>query len=117
MVKLLIEYANNNKIILELNEKNEDGFIPIFGAIQNNNIEMFNVLVEYSKENGIKLRIDENDIEKIISIKYSDCKLNNISEINSKFIKLINFCKNKNIIEVIFSRNSYFLKKFNEINE
>jgi len=117
MVHLLMDYANKNKIILELNEKKDCGYIPIFGAMQNNNIEMFKLLVEYSIEKGIKLRIDENDIEKMISKKYSLCKLNNISEINSKFIKLIYFCKNKNIIEVLFSRKSYFLKRFNEINK
>ncbi|KAG4095854.1 hypothetical protein H8356DRAFT_1292637 [Neocallimastix lanati (nom. inval.)] len=78
---------------------------------------MFKLLVKYSIEKGIKLIIDENDIEKMISEKYYLCKLRNISEINSKFIELIYFYKNKNIIKVIFSRNSYFLKKFNEINE
>jgi len=98
-------------------KKNEDGYTPIFEAIQNNNIEMFKLLVEYSIENGIKLRIDENGIEKVISEKNPLCKFKNISEINSKFIELIYFCKNKYIIEVIFSRNSYFLKRFNEINK
>jgi len=78
---------------------------------------MFKLLVKYSIEKGIKLIIDENDIEKMISEKNYLCKLRNISEINSKFIELIYFYKNKNIIKVIFSRNSYFLKKFNEINE
>jgi len=48
-------------------------------------------LVEHSIEKGIKLIIDENDIEKVISEEYSHCKLNNISEINSKFIILIYF--------------------------
>ncbi|ORY12574.1 hypothetical protein LY90DRAFT_518317 [Neocallimastix californiae] len=80
-----------------------------------NNIELFKLLVKYFKKNGIKLIIDENDIEKVIS--NSLCNLKNISEINSKFLKLIYFFKNKNIIEVIFSKNSYFLKKINEINE
>ena len=80
---------------------------------------MFKLLIKYSIEKGIKLIIDENDIEKMISEnkKYSSCKLKSISEINSKFFKLICFCKNKNLIKVIFSRNSYFLKKFNEINK
>ena len=117
IVQLLIDYANKNKIILNLNEKGRYGFTSIFLAIQNNNIEIIKMLVKYSIENEIKLRIDENDIEKMISEEYLLCKLNNISEINSKFIKLIYFYKNKNIIEVIFSENSYFLKKFNEFNE
>jgi len=29
LIKLLIDYANKNKIILELNEKDEDGYNPI----------------------------------------------------------------------------------------
>jgi hypothetical protein len=116
---MLIDYATENKIILELNEKKDYEFTPIFGAIQNNNIEMFKMLVEYSIEKGIKLRIDENDIENMISVnkKYKLGNLKNFSEINSKLIKLIYFYKNKNIIEVIFSRNSYFLKRFKEFNE
>ncbi|ORY20033.1 hypothetical protein LY90DRAFT_517128 [Neocallimastix californiae] len=78
---------------------------------------MFNLLVEYSIEKGKKLIIDEIDIENAISEKYSFCKLKNISEINSIFVKLIYLCKNKNLIEVMFSENSYFLKRFKEINE
>jgi len=67
MVQLLIDYANKNKIILELNEKSCHGYTPIFEAIQNNNIEMFKLLVEYSIEKGIKLIVDESDIEIAIS--------------------------------------------------
>jgi len=117
MVKLLIDYANKKKIILELNKKNEYGCTPLFEAMQWNNIEIFKMLVKYSLEKEIKLIIDENDIEEMISKHSSFCELKNISEINSKFIKLIYFCKNKNIIEVIFNRNNYFLKRFNEFNE
>jgi len=102
---------------LELNEKSYLKYTPIFEAIQNNNIEMFKMLVKYSIEKGIKLIIDENDIAEMISEEYYLCELNNISEINSKFIELIYFCNNKNIIEVIFSVNSYFWKKFREFNE
>ena len=102
---------------MELNEKSYLKYTPIFEAIQNNNIEMFKMLVKYSIEKGIKLIIDENDIAEMISEEYYLCELNNISEINSKFIELIYFCNNKNIIEVIFSVNSYFWKKFREFNE
>jgi len=116
-VKKILDYATENKIILELNEKSYLKYTPIFEAIQNNNIEMFKMLVKYSIEKGIKLIIDENDIAEMISEEYYLCELNNISEINSKFIELIYFCNNKNIIEVIFSVNSYFWKKFREFNE
>jgi len=85
--------------------------------MEKNNIEMFNLLVEYSIEKGKKLIIDENDIENAISEKYSFCKLKDISEINFIFVKLTYLWKNKNLIEVMFSENSYFLKRFNEFNE
>ena len=49
--------------------------------------------------------------------KYALSQLKNISEINPKFIKLLCYYKNKNIIRVRFSENSYFLKIFNEISE
>ncbi|KAL6604307.1 hypothetical protein U3516DRAFT_841501 [Neocallimastix sp. 'constans'] len=80
--------------------------------MEKNNIEMFNLLVEYSIEKGKKLIIDEIDIENAISEKYSFCKLKNISEINSIFVKLIYLCKNKNLIEVMFSENKNESKNY-----
>ncbi|KAG4104912.1 hypothetical protein H8356DRAFT_1071411 [Neocallimastix lanati (nom. inval.)] len=75
---------------------------------------MFKLLVEYSVEKKVKIIINENDIEKIISKNLKFVHLKNVSEINSEFIKLIYLYKMKNIIKVIFSENSYFLKKIIE---
>ena len=70
--------------------------------------------MEYSVEKKLKIIINEKDIEEIISKNEIFGHLKNISEINPEFIKLIYLYKNKNIIEVIFSENSYILKKINE---
>jgi len=112
MVQLLIEYANKNDIVLKINEKSKDGDNPIFWAIDNNNIEMFKLLIEYSVKKKIKIIINEEDIEEIISKNLTFVKLKNISEISFELIKLIYLYKNKNVIEVVFSENSYILKKF-----
>ena len=99
---------------MEINEKNNDGVNPIFWAIDNNNLEIFRLLVEYSVEKILKIIINENDIVEIISKNLKFINLKNISEINPEFIKLIYVYRNKNIIEVIFSENSYILKKIIE---
>ena len=117
IAKLLIEYANKNDIVLEINEKSKNGENPIFLSIDHNNIKMFKLLVEYSVEKKIKLIINEKDIEEIISKNLNFVNLKKISEINFEFIKLIYLYKNKNIIEVVFSENSYILKKFIEYLE
>ena len=105
---------NKNDIILEINEKSKEGDNPIFWAIDHNNLEMFMLLVKYSIEKKIKIIINEKDIEKIISGNLNFVNLKRISEINPEFIKLIYVYRNKNIIEVIFSENSYILKKIIE---
>jgi len=117
IAKLLIEYANKNDIVLEINEKSKNGENPIFLSIDHNNIKMFKLLVEYSVEKKIKIIINEKDIEEIISKNLNFVELKKISEINFEFIKLIYLYKNKNIIEVVFSENSYILKKFIEYLE
>jgi len=117
IAKLLIEYANKNDIVLEINEKSKNGENPIFLSIDHNNIKMFKLLVEYSVEKKIKIIINEKDIEEIISKNLNFVNLKKISEINFEFIKLIYLYKNKNIIEVVFSENSYILKKFIEYLE
>ncbi|KAL6626038.1 ankyrin, partial [Neocallimastix sp. 'constans'] len=117
IVKLLMDYATRNNHILEINDKNEDGYTPIFGVMDNNNFEIFKMLVNYAKNNSIKLLLNENDIEKVISKNVYYVHLKSISEVNSKFKGLIYLYKTKNIIEIIFSENNYFLKRFIESSE
>jgi ankyrin repeat protein len=117
LVKLLINYAKVNNIILELNWSDQNGYFPIFFSFNYNNIEMFKILLKYSMEKKLKLVINENNIEDLISKKYNFVNLKSISDIKDEFINLICLFKNKNIIEVICSGNSYLLKKFNEFNE
>jgi len=117
MVKLLIDYANVNNIILELKSIDRSGYFPIFWSINYNNIEMFKLLIDYSMEKGIKLIINENDIENLILKNDKDINLKSISDINNEFIKMIYLYKNQNIIELIFSENSYLLKKLNDFYE
>ncbi|KAG4092973.1 ankyrin [Neocallimastix lanati (nom. inval.)] len=121
MVKLLIDYANKNNIILEINEKTEKRNNPLILATSYNNNKIVKLLINYANKNKIVLEINEKHengnnpilwtIVQIISRNLNFVNLKNISEINPEFIKLIYIYRNKNIIEVVFSENSYILKK------
>ena len=61
IVQLLIEYALQHQIILELNEKNFFRDYPLFCAISNNNIEIFQLLMEYANQYKIILKLNERN--------------------------------------------------------
>jgi len=61
MVKLLIEYANQHHIILELNKKDDDGWYPLLKAISNKNIEIVQLLIEYANQHQIVLELNEKN--------------------------------------------------------
>jgi len=61
MVQLLIDYADKNKIILELNEKDNDGDFPLLWACRENNIEIIQLLINYANENNIILELNEKE--------------------------------------------------------
>eukprot|EP00833_Pecoramyces_ruminatium_P015202 jgi/Orpsp1_1/1189234/evm.model.d7180000070466.1 len=116
MLKILIDYANKNSIILNINEKNKEGKNPLFSACSyhysNYYIEaMFN----YAKEHNIIISINDKDQngnypllnaiinENINMVKYLinyateqhiPLNLNDIDE-NGNYPLLI-ACKNKN---------------------
>jgi len=58
IVKLLMDYANKHNIILQLNEKNEDGN-SIMQAINNDNTEIVKLLMEYADNHNIVLELNE----------------------------------------------------------
>ncbi|KAG4096038.1 ankyrin [Neocallimastix lanati (nom. inval.)] len=78
---------------------------------------MFKLLVEYAAEKELKIIINEKDIKEIISKNLVYANLKDISKINFEIIKLIYLYRNKKIIEVIFSENSYILEKIFEYLE
>jgi len=55
IVKLLIEYANQHQIILNVNEKNKYGWFPIMNAVSYNNIEIIKLLIDYANQYQIVL--------------------------------------------------------------
>ena len=59
MVHLLIDYATENKIILELNEKNYYENNPLLKATYRNNIEIVKLLINYANKNKIILELNE----------------------------------------------------------
>ena len=62
-VRLLIEYANKNNIILKLNEKDVNGYYPLIDVCSKNNMECVRLLIEYANKNNIILELNENNNE------------------------------------------------------
>ncbi|KAL6628713.1 hypothetical protein U3516DRAFT_739483 [Neocallimastix sp. 'constans'] len=61
MAKLLIDYANENKFILEINDKNDKGWYPLLKAIYNDNFGMIKLPIDYVNKNKLILEINEKD--------------------------------------------------------
>ena len=53
IIKLLIRYAIENDIILNINEKNKNGDYLLLSSIINNKMEMVQLLIDYANENNI----------------------------------------------------------------
>jgi len=55
-----LEYAIVHNIKLEINKKNKYGWSPLHLLIENNDTEIFKLLIEYANKQNIILEIDEN---------------------------------------------------------
>eukprot|EP00833_Pecoramyces_ruminatium_P012474 jgi/Orpsp1_1/1186506/evm.model.d7180000051081.1 len=102
MVKLLIEYANQHQIILELNEKNDYGNYPLLEAINNNNIEIVKLLIEYANQHQIILELNEiNKNEEYPLLKAITCD-------NIKIVKLLIDYANQHQISLKNNKSNIF---------
>eukprot|EP00833_Pecoramyces_ruminatium_P017927 jgi/Orpsp1_1/1191959/evm.model.d7180000089625.1 len=101
MAKLLIDYADENDIVLNINKQSKKKNYPLDWAVHHNNIEMVKLLMKYADDNNILLDINqksENGIYPLITaigknkniemvkllMKYVNRK-NNLLDINQKF--------------------------------
>eukprot|EP00833_Pecoramyces_ruminatium_P002403 jgi/Orpsp1_1/1176435/evm.model.c7180000057575.1 len=128
MVKLLMEYADDHNIALDINQKSENGIYPLITAIaKNKNIEMVKLLIEYANRKNITLDIDQkcddgsypllyaisidNSIEMIkVIVEYAKTKhitlsinendIKNISDVNDDTIKLLLDYEKEHIINI-----------------
>ena len=64
MLKLLIDYAHKHNIILNINDKDEDGWSLLLGAntTDHNNTEMVKLLIDYANNHNIILEVNEKNI-------------------------------------------------------
>jgi len=114
MVKLLIDYANKNKIILIINEENHEGsYAPIVEAINNNNLEIIKLLIDYANKNKIILKINEKDL-----YNESYPLLHAVTMNNIEIIKLLIDYANKNdiILEINENNEDGYTPVFGAIN-
>jgi len=58
-VKSILENANNSKIKINLNEKDEDGWYPLLWACEKDNIDIIKLLIDYASKNNIVLELNE----------------------------------------------------------
>ncbi|KAG4084540.1 ankyrin repeat-containing domain protein [Neocallimastix lanati (nom. inval.)] len=56
-----MNYANENNIILQLNDKNDSGFYPFLSAIIKDDLDILKLIIDYAKKNNIILDINEKD--------------------------------------------------------
>jgi len=60
-IQSLINYSNDNNIILNLNRKNEEGNYPLLIACINKNMDMIQLFIDYANKNNIILNINEKN--------------------------------------------------------
>jgi len=53
-----MNYANENNIILEINDKDKSGNSPLINTFYYNEFESLQLLMEYAQENNILLDIN-----------------------------------------------------------
>jgi len=61
IIKLILDYAFKNNIVLELNKTNLMGVFPLLVAAKKNNTETVRLLLEYASKNNITLDINKRD--------------------------------------------------------
>ena len=88
IVKLLMEYAKENNIVLNINDKNNNEEFPFLSAIKfdnkNDDTKMVDSLMEYAKENNIVLNInDKNNNDEFPLLLAIDNKNDNIYLVHS----------------------------------
>jgi ankyrin repeat protein len=60
-IKLLIDYANKNKIILDINKQNKLKANQLLISIKNKSISILKLLFDYANDHDIILNINQND--------------------------------------------------------
>lgn len=91
-VKLLVDYATKNHIILNINDISNNGFTPLIG-ISANDVDMFNIIKDYANNNDIILDINQKGESDINSLTFAIIK-KNIDIIKA----YIDYATSKNII-------------------
>ncbi|KAL6625923.1 ankyrin [Neocallimastix californiae] len=121
-----MNYANNNNnsnnnITLEVNEKNNDGWYPLLAAIDNNNFEMVELLIDNANRNNIILELNEKNKNEYFPV-FGIMNNNHIKMFKSLLYyikeKNIRLVINENDIENVISNNNgnYNIKDVSEIN-
>jgi len=101
MLKLLIDYANNNNIILELNEKDKNGNYPLLLVCVSNSAEMVELLIDYSNKNNIILELNQKNERGNYPLLWT-CNHN-----NTEMLKLLIIYANKNNIVLKYQESEY----------
>jgi len=121
IVQLLMDYADQKNIIITM-DNNKNGNNPFSWAVALNNIKMVRVLLDYANKNNIRLEMKENFLDNIILEYHKEKKqcINNISEIKTEIIRLLDVNRKNNLLNILFkvhgTNKSPLLKRFEEIS-
>jgi len=108
-VKLLIDYANKNNIILNINDKNKLGNYPLLWSIgKDNSVEITKLLIDYANKNNIILNINDKNKNNYYPL------LQSIVFNNVEMVKLLMDYANKN--NIILKINEKNIENMTQLN-
>ncbi|OUM67808.1 hypothetical protein PIROE2DRAFT_4617 [Piromyces sp. E2] len=126
-MKLILEYANKNHILINLNETNDSRSYPLLRICYDNNIDMAKVLIKYANKNNNILELNQKENNgKIMKILINYENKNNIvlrineTDIFSNYPMLVAIMNNS--IESVrllieYANNHYITLQLNSMNK
>ncbi|ORY53370.1 hypothetical protein LY90DRAFT_670381 [Neocallimastix californiae] len=109
-LKILIQYANQFNVILNINEKDKNGIPLLYSVIAENSIELVKLIIDYAEKNNIILNLNVLQINDDPS-NMSNNPLNYpIFNGNTEMVKLLMEYANKNniLLELNVKENNLF---------
>jgi len=93
MIQLIINYANQHKIQLNIKDKGRNGWYPFLIAVYKNNIAMARIIIDYANQHNIELNINDKDLNGWNPLLYAS------NYNNTKMVELIlNYAIQNNIV-------------------
>ncbi|OUM70571.1 hypothetical protein PIROE2DRAFT_19457 [Piromyces sp. E2] len=70
LTELILDYSNENDIVIDINEMDASGNYPIVKAVNDNNFDMVITLVEYGAENYLNMNLQDINENPLLHLAY-----------------------------------------------